>query len=100
MRTDSLNGWGLLVRERCLHDEQVYVLYVWEARRGYREVVLERDVPSVDPGRRVGLEEDARRPQNVTALGERNARVPDLYGLAERHGGEAPLYLAQGRSSG
>ena len=54
---------GLLVRERCLHDEQVYVLDVWETRRGDGEVIFERDVPGVKYGRRAGLEEDASRPR-------------------------------------
>jgi hypothetical protein len=63
-------------------------------------MVLERDVPGVKHSCRAGLEEDASRPQNVTALGERNARVPNLYGLAERHRRETPLYLTQGYSTG
>src|SRR3712207_9173731 len=37
------------------------------------------------------------RSEDVTALGERDPGVSDLYGLAERHGGEAPLHLAQRR---
>ncbi len=34
------------------------------------------------------LEQHARRPQDVPALGERHLRVADLHGFAERHGDE------------
>src|SRR3712207_7293568 len=52
------------------------------------EVVLHADVAGMEDHRRTRVEEDARGPQDVSALGERDLRVPYRYGLAEPHGDE------------
>src|SRR5829696_6858854 len=77
---------GSLVGQGGLHDEEVDVPHLRQPGRGNGEVVLHADVAGVEDGRRTRVDEHARGPEDVTALGERDLRVTYRYGLAERDG--------------